>query len=208
MSGEPLLSFLRKQPVCHPLDLPDTESFLERGELSYSPFLRGRQRPFCSNLDHPLAKAMVRSVRRPLYRGMRRHPKLATKLRCRALSMLAKEDHLCAARRLVSEGRYREEVQAGLLYLLYLGDAEDLDSARVLARNEAFTPYAVGIIARHSNNKDAELRELLTHLKGEGKKSVTEILLKNSTPENVEAALRDAPLFATPAGPFSTSSTG
>ena len=191
MSSEPILSFLRKQPVCHPLELPDTESFLEQGRLSYSPFLRGRSKPFRSSLKNSLAQAMVREISLPLYRGMRRHPKLATRLRCRALSFLAREDHLEAARYLVSEGRYREEVQAGLLYLLFLGEAQDLESARILARNEAFTPYAVGLIARFSSDRDAELRELLTHLKGSEKRSVTELLLKNPTPENVDAALRD-----------------
>ena len=196
MTGEPLLTFLRKQPVCHPLELPDTESFLERGRYDRDSFYRS---PFPyvsptkihSTLEHPLAQTMVCQANRPLYWGMRRHPKLATRIRCRALSALGKKEHLEAARYLVSHGCYREEVQTGLLFLLFLGQPQDLDAARILARNEAFTPYAVGIIARHSSDRDSELRELLAHLNGKAKEDVTKLLLKNPTAENVEAALDD-----------------
>jgi hypothetical protein len=189
MSGEPLLDFLRKQPLSHPLELPDTESFLERGTLSHSPFLRARAPRFRSKLPHQLAVKLVEEAFTPLYWRMRRNHKLATRIRCRALSWLGREDCRDAARYLVHNGRHREEVQAGLLYLLFLGEPQDLEAARVLARNEAFTQNAVGIVARFSPDRDAELRELLRHLRDQAKESVTGLLLRNPTSQNLEAAL-------------------
>ncbi len=193
MTGEPLLEFLRRSPVTHPLELPDSQEFLEGGGHERGLTLQWRERRFRSTLQNPFAADLVDSTTRNFQRfvwpGGMRGQKAQTRHACRCLKPSERQTYRDAARLMVQQGTRREEVRLGLLYLNFLGESQDLDASRILAQNGAFTVQALGIIAKLSPTREQDYRRLVLTLQGSEKIPVLALLLRRPTEERLRFAL-------------------
>lgn len=193
MTGEPLLDFLRHNPVVHPLELPDTQLFLESGGSALGLTFTFRSQRFRSQLQHPLAVQFVESVTRQFrcfaWLGSLKGQKRWMRDFLRGMKPSGQKLYREAARVLVHHGTRREEVRMGLLLLCFLGQPEDLEAARILARNEAFTAYALPIISRHSPTRELDYLNLFRIIEGSEKLVVLAQYVKALTSEKIKHAL-------------------